>query len=582
MTDEGSLAGKLESAPSSISQSQCSGSAGLGCAGTREAPILGAAAEERFFVVIGFPSGWRCLQVGLPAKLERLSHEIPVKTRRPNFLILMADQMAAPVLPSYGGKVVRAANLSDLAETGVVFDAAYCNSPICAPSRFSMLSGQLPTKIGAYDNAAEFPASIPTLMHYLVAAGYRTILSGKMHFVGPDQLHGFEERLTTDIYPADFSWTPNWLAGPSDKPSGISMRNVTEAGVCVRSMQMDYDDEVEYFATQKLYDLAREPERPPFFMTVSFSHPHPPYTTSQEHWDRFRDEEIDMPAVAPIPLEQRDIHSRWLHESHGMDEVEITEEQVRNARHAYYGNIEYIDDKYGRLLRVLGDCGLREDTIVVVLSDHGEMLGERGMWYKQSFFEGSARVPLIVHAPSRFPARRVASVVSLVDLLPTFCELAEATPREWADPIAGKSLASLLSGGAEEGDRRVICEYTDMGVIAPSRMIRRGRYKLMYTHGHPDQLYDVGADPRELADLAANAGTDNVQRSLREELLEGWNPEAVNAAVLESQRRRLFIKSASRMARTPNDWSFQAGTDDTKRFVRAAGAAGAKARARFP
>ena len=214
----------------------------------------------------------------------------------------MADQMAAPALPFYGHPLVKAKNMSKLAEAGVVFDAAYCNSPICAPSRFSMLSGQLPARIGAYDNAAEFSASIPTLMHYLGAGGYRTILSGKMHFIGPDPLHGFEERLVTDIYPADFSWTPDWLAGASDKPSGISMRNVTEAGVCVRSLQMDYDDEVEYFATQRLYDLARDSDQRPWMMTVSFSHPHPPYTTSQEHWDRFRHEDIDMPSVAPIPL----------------------------------------------------------------------------------------------------------------------------------------------------------------------------------------------------------------------------------------------------------------------------------------
>src|SRR5688572_12581591 len=223
----------------------------------------------------------------------------------------MADQLAAPALPFYGHPRVRAQHLSKLAAEGVVFEAAYCNSPICAPSRFSMLSGQLPTAIGAYDNAAEFPASVPTMAHYLLAGGYRTILAGKMHFIGPDQQHGFEERLVTDIYPADFAWTPNWLAGPTDKPSGISMRNVTEAGVCVRSLQMDYDDEVEHFATQKLYDLARETDRPPFFMTVSFSHPHPPYTIGQEHWDRYRHEDIDMPAVPPIPVGERDIASQW-------------------------------------------------------------------------------------------------------------------------------------------------------------------------------------------------------------------------------------------------------------------------------
>jgi choline-sulfatase len=499
---------------------------------------------------------------------------------RPNFLVLMADQMAAPPLPCYGGKVVRAATMSKLAETGVVFDAAYCNSPICAPSRFSMLSGQYPTAIGAYDNAAEFPASIPTLMHYLVAGGYRTILSGKMHFIGPDQLHGFAERLTTDIYPADFSWTPNWLAGPADKPSGISMRNVLEAGTCVRSLQMDYDDEVEHFATQKLYDLAREQDRTPFFMTVSFSQPHPPYTCTREHWDRFRHEDIDMPSVPPIPLEKRDVHSRWLHESHGMAEAEITDERVRNARHAYYGMIEAIDDKYGRLLKVLEECRLRDDTIVIVIADHGEMLGERGMWYKQCFFEWSARVPLVFNAPARFRPRRVKGLAALVDLLPTICELAGAAPKEWADPIAGSSVASILHGGREEGDRRVICEYTDMGVIAPSRMIRRGGHKLIYTHGHPLQLYDVEADPRELSDLAGRADVKAIERALLGELLEEWNPDEVHAAVLRSQRRRLFIKSAGPAG--GNDWSFQSTADDKKRFVRAGGAAGTKARARFP
>ncbi|MCH8154106.1 MAG: sulfatase-like hydrolase/transferase, partial [Proteobacteria bacterium] len=135
---------------------------------------------------------------------------MPAKS--PNILIVQADQMAAPALPFYGHPVVRAPHMTALAERGVVFENAYCNSPLCAPSRFSMLAGLMPSAIGAYDNAAEFPASVPTFAHRLRAAGYRTLLAGKMHFVGPDQLHGFEERLTTDIYPADFGWTPDWEA----------------------------------------------------------------------------------------------------------------------------------------------------------------------------------------------------------------------------------------------------------------------------------------------------------------------------------------------------------------------------------
>lgn len=129
---------------------------------------------------------------------------------RPNVLLVMADQMAPHFTGTYGHPVVKTPNLDALAERGVRFDAAYCHSPLCAPARFSLMAGQSIHKIGAWDNAAEFPASIPTVAHHLQASGYRTVLSGKMHFVGPDQLHGFEERLTTDIYPADFAWTPDW------------------------------------------------------------------------------------------------------------------------------------------------------------------------------------------------------------------------------------------------------------------------------------------------------------------------------------------------------------------------------------
>ncbi len=128
---------------------------------------------------------------------------------RPNILLVMADQLAAPFLNAYGGPAITPA-IDRLAAEGVVFDTAYSNSPLCAPARFAMMTGRLNSKIGAYDNASEFASNIPTFAHYLRSAGYQTSLIGKMHFVGPDQLHGYEDRLTTDMYPADFGWTPDW------------------------------------------------------------------------------------------------------------------------------------------------------------------------------------------------------------------------------------------------------------------------------------------------------------------------------------------------------------------------------------
>jgi choline-sulfatase len=188
---------------------------------------------------------------------------------KPNILVLMADQLTPTALAAYGNRVSKTPHIDALAAGGVVFDSAYTNSPLCAPSRYVFMAGKLPSRIGAYDNAAELPSEVLTFGHYLRHAGYRTILSGKMHFCGADQLHGFEERLTTDIYPADFGWTPDWDQ-PGVRPSWYhNMGSVTDAGVCVRSNQLDFDDEVVFLAQQKLYDLVRDPDpRPPAMITL--------------------------------------------------------------------------------------------------------------------------------------------------------------------------------------------------------------------------------------------------------------------------------------------------------------------------
>ena len=505
---------------------------------------------------------------------------------RPNILLVMADQMAASALPVYGNRVVKAPHLARLAERSAVFDNAYCNFPICAPSRYSMLTGRLPWSIHAWDNAAELAAATPTVNHYLKTLGYATTLCGKMHFVGPDQLHGYDERLITDIYPADFAWVPDWTQGPRDAPSGVSLRGVVEAGECVRSLQIDYDDETEHLAAQKIYDLARVPDAPPFFLTISFSHPHSPFTAPAEHWGRYRHADIDMPRVGPIPYEALDTHSRWLYQQHGRDRFEVTEEHVRNARHAYYGMISYVDDKVGRLLQVLEETGLAGDTVVVFASDHGEMLGERGMWYKQTFFEDSARVPLMVSGPG-VEAGRHAGVTSLVDLFPTLLDLASGgKPPALAGPVHGESWMPLLAGGGTRGSDAAICEYSDMGVCAPCRMIRVGSLKSIYTHGHPAQLFDLAADPRELRNVSGDPAYADREAALRQRLLADWDPEAINALVLRSQAERRLIYETAGKSGARDNWSYVVRPDDKRRFVRgggdAEGTAAVKGRARFP
>ncbi|MFT3965449.1 MAG: choline-sulfatase [Sphingobium sp.] len=482
-----------------------------------------------------------------------------------NFLILMADQMAASALPFLGRSPVKAPNLSRLAEGGVLFRSAYCNSPLCAPSRFSMLSGQLPSRIGAHDNACEFPADTPTIAHHLRAGGYRTILSGKMHFVGPDQLHGFEERLTTDIYPADFGWTPDWSDFETRPTWYHSMDSVLTAGPTVRTNQIDFDEEVVFTARRKLFDLARraDGDERPFFLVASLTHPHDPFAIHQRYWDLYADADIELPRVS-IPPERQDPHSLRLRHVCGNDLDPVTEEQVRAARRAYYGAISFVDHQVGLMLDSLEEGGLAEDTVVILCGDHGEMLGERGLWYKMNFFEGGSRVPLIVSAPGRFAPSEVQESVSLVDLLPTLLDLAGLEPGD-AGPLDGRSLVPHLSGGA--GHDEVIGEYLGEGAIAPIVMIRRGPWKFIHSPADPDQLYKLDADPDELANLAAHPDQAKRVAAFRAEVAQRWDLAEVKRAVIASQRRRRLVAAANATGAL-HAWDWQPPRDASREYIR--------------
>lgn len=499
--------------------------------------------------------------------------------RKPNILFVMADQLSAPVLPFHGNGAVKAPHLQALAERSAVFDNAYCNFPLCAPARFSLLAGQFATRIGAFDNACEFQAATPTLPYYLAQQGYKTILSGKMHFVGPDQKHGFEERLTTDIYPADFGWVADWQEGEFNFYSpGHNLSTVDESGSCFRSLQLDYDEEVEAKAVQRLYDLAREDEQP-FFLCVSYTHPHPPYHILPEYLDRYQPEEINLPMVGDMPMQERDKLSQWVQYSHGLDKGGATDDQVRRARHAYYAMVSYIDDKVGRLLQTLQRTGFADNTIVVFTSDHGDMLGERGMWFKRVFFDWSAKVPLLVFDPSAPKPRRIAEPVSHVDLLPTLLDYATGgNAPAWVEPVDGRSLVPLIATGNGAGETEAFVEYTAEGVTGPCCMLRVGKYKYVYTHGHPELLFDMEADPNELVDISRRE--PRIAAELKARVLARWDPEAITQQVLASQARRKFINSMPEASQPI--WDYQASTDDTRRFVRRGSARVIKVKKRWP
>ncbi len=487
-------------------------------------------------------------------------------TRRPNIVILMCDQLSARALPTYGHGLVKSPHIESLAARGTVFENFYSSFPLCAPARLAFMTGKFCSNIGAWDNAAQLPPEIPTFAHYLRLMGYRTCLSGKMHFIGPDQLHGFEERVTTDICPSDFNWTADWDDPWRTMDWFHDMKNVAGAGIAERSLQQDYDEEVAFHASRKIFDWARDGDDRPFLLVASFTHPHDPYVTPQRFWDLYRDQDIDMPRVPFIPPAQRDPHSRRLWEQYDRGEFSVTDAEIRKARHAYYGSISYVDERIGQVLEALDRAKLTDDTVVVFCTDHGDMLGERGLWYKMSFYDWSVRVPLIMAGPGIPAGHRVASNCGLVDILPTLVDLANGGPCDgYPEPTDGSSLLPLLE--AEDPTRTAASELFSEGVSAPYVMLRKGRFKITAVAHDPPQLFDMAADPDEVHDLAADPAHATVLAELLADVAARWDLPALKEEVLRSQRRRRLVYKALTTGRvTP--WDFQPFEDASQRYYR--------------
>jgi len=487
---------------------------------------------------------------------------------KPNILLFMVDQLTSFVLNSYGGRVCRTPNIDALANRGTVFENATCPYPLCAPSRCGMMTGRLPSRIGAYDNGAEFSTATPTFAHYLRLHNYYTCLSGKMHFIGPDQYHGFEQRLTTEIYPADMSWTPAPVFKDFKKDEergytfGVStIDTVKDAGPVARSMQIDYDEDVVHQAVREIYDLARREDNRPFMMTVSLTQPHDPYVTTREYWDLYSDEDIEDPDVAFIPVEQRDAHSQSLYYHYGQDKCEIKNEDYHRARRGYYGMISHIDALFGQVLNALENSGFKDNTVVIFTSDHGDMIGERGMWFKKTLFNPAIQVPMIIDHPDH-AANRIGTPVSLLDVFPTMLELAEIEAEEVPSAIDGRSLLPALRGESISGP--VFAEHIDGGTEAPRVCVRDGNFKLVISRAYPPQLYDLVSDPFEQNNLA---GADHPQEHKLTELAEAtWPLDTLLDDVIRSQAERKLVDAALSHGRI-EPWDFVPQTPGTN-YVR--------------
>ena len=505
-------------------------------------------------------------------------------TNRPNILFIMADQLSALATSPYGNRDVLTPHLQALADRGTVFERAYCNHPLCAPSRASMMAGQLPGRLPVNDNAEELPASVPTFVHHLRRAGYKTVLSGKMHYVGPDQLHGFEQRLTTDIYPSDFMWTKTWdsqgdpprrVGLPGDAETGQAYvrqmaQMVKESGPLPWTYQHEYDEEVHFRALETLRGFAQRrgaDKDQPWFLCASYTHPHDPYVNLQEYWDRYEGREIAMPAPPP-PGHQPHPIDVWTNTYHGVDQVAPTTDDVYRSRRGYYASTSYFDDKLGQLVAELERLNQADNTIILVTADHGDMCGERGMWFKRTVREWSARVPLIV-AGAGIAQRRVAQVVSLVDLFPTMLDVAGLIQESgFPHPLDGHSLTPFLKDETpRDWPNQAIVENFGEGTIAPIRALIRGRHKLIYAHGQPDQLHDLEDDPSEWHNHARESDYEGITRTLKAALLKDWDPGVADRQIRESQHKRAFLKETL-FSGAYAPWDFQPFFEGARQYVR--------------
>lgn len=464
----------------------------------------------------------------------------PAGEQRPNLLVIMSDEHGPMFSGTYGHPIVQTPHLDRLAENGVLFENAYCNSPLCAPSRMSFMTGRYIHHIGTWDNSTPLASDAVTWAHLLRAVGYDVVLSGKQHFLGPDKLHGFRAQLARDIHGENHHALHPWADGIV--PAAQPWQSVDQAGPGT-TREIEVDDLAEAEALAYLADPARKTQ--PWALNVSFIAPHFPLIVPQKYWDLYPPEAVDLPHIPPGHLENQHPVYKRMRSMFGL--AEYPDEALRRARVGYYGLISYLDDKIGRLMEVLTETGQLENTVVVYISDHGEMAGAHGMWRKSNFYEESSRIPMVISWPEKLATgRRVTQVVSLVDLVATLVDLAGAPT---VGPLDGESLLPLSAKEADPEQAgwkdEAFSEYLAHGVARPMAMLRRGRFKLNYSLDDPPELYDLAEDPGEFNDLGGDPAYEAIRESLRTRLLSHWNPVELEQRVRQSQAEMGVIRAAT-------------------------------------
>ena len=473
---------------------------------------------------------------------------------RPNFLVIMSDEHGPMWSSAYGHPFARTPNMERIAEMGATFDAAYCNSPLCVPSRLSFMTGRYVSRCEGWDNAKPLPSDVPTWPYALRSLGYDVALSGKMHLIGHDQLHGFESQLSYDAHGGghrsgqEQSVTtggkhPIYLWDDGVPTENTPWQSVPEARAGTGPM-IDADDDAEQAALAYLRDPARRDA--PWALAVGFVAPHFPFIVPEPYFSMYYPEFGDLPNNPPGHLDNLPAAARRLRQAFNFSGY--SDDEIRRARAAYYGLITYLDDKIGRLLDALDDMGMADNTVVVHTSDHGESLGEHGLWRKMNFYEQSARVPLQIAYPGAIEGgQRFGGAVSLVDATATILDIAGLGDAECAMMnLDGESLLPQMTGHAKSERDEAFSEHLAHGTDRPRAMLRQGRWKLAYSHhaDSPDvELYNLEADPGEFVNLADDGVNAAVQRRMTDRIMEIWgDADGLDRQIRDSQRGRALIR----------------------------------------
>ena len=406
------------------------------------------------------------------------------QNKKPNILFLMTDQHSMRVLGSYGNQIIKTPNLDKLANEGVVFKSNYSQNPICLPSRASLITGKMPSSLGIFGNDGILSEKT-TMATVFKAQGYEVAWLGKEHWGATNAEVGFGN-LNAEAHEA---------FKEKYRPLNNLRKNIGRLPQNASAYKLSENEDYEALVTDHAIKFLENNTTKTFFLGVSFKKPHFPFMCHQKYFDLYKDI-VDMPEVTPDMIEALSINEKKTIEKYKLDEMSSAE--IKHARAMYYGMVTYIDEQFGRVLEKLNELGLRENTIIVYTSDHGEMAGEHGLWYKNSFLEASVAAPLIFSYPKTLPVNKKINASSmLLDIFPTLCDLSDiGQPND----LEGKSLLPLMSG-IENADNSDRVAYSEMYRSSTGIMVRKGKWKYIRYNSEKEYLYDIDTDPREINNL---------------------------------------------------------------------------------